>query len=374
MLQQKVFDLFNLLKADNLSLFYQGVTHDDITDKLISLSDENIKGQTELERIRKRVSVAISECFQNLIRHRDIPAEKESQLKRPSMFMIRNIGRDYYIGSANLIKKRKALQLKEQLGSLKGLNQEELRQMYMEILPNNTFSEKGGAGLGLIEMARKSKQRLEFDFLSLNRSLSLFFMQLSFCEEELSVKGPYGDDPVEEIFTLKQVQNMYHGLYEQKVLLLYKSDFSQEGMLPIVDMMENNLSRVATTNLLQKKVMYVLVELFQNIVKHASTSSGRQEGVLLVTEAGEGYEIYTGNFISNTYIPMLEKHLNNLNSLSEKELKALYKKELIKTPKNRKGGAGLGLIETARYSSGRFSFEFLPVDSTFSFFTLGIKI
>lgn len=374
MLQQKVFDFFNLLKADNLSLFYQGVTHDDITDKLISLSDENIKGQTELERIRKRVSVAISECFQNLIRHKDISAEKESRLKRPSMFMIRNIGRDYYIGSANLIEKRKALQLREQLGSLQRLNQEELRKMYLEILPNNTFSEKGGAGLGLIEMARKSKQRLEFDFLTLNRSLSLFFMQLSFCEENIALKMPGKENPEDEMFSLKQVQNMYNCLNEQKVMLLYKSDFSQEGMLPIVDMMENNLSRVASTNLIQKKVMYVLVELFQNIVKHASTSSGRQEGVLLVTEAGEGYEIYTGNFISNTDIPMLDKHLNNLNSLSQQELKVLYKKELIKTPKNRRGGAGLGLIETARNSSGRFSFGFLPAGNTLSFFTLGIKI
>ena len=372
MLQQKVFDLYHLLKADNLSLFYQGVTHDDITDKLISLSDENIKSQTaELERIRKRVSFAISECFQNLIRHKETPVKKENQLKRPSMFMIRNIGRDYYIGSANLIKKRKASQLKEQLGNLRGLNQEELRQMYLKMLPDTSFSEKGGAGLGLIEMARKSKQRLEFDFLSLNRSLSLFFMQLSFCEEKTAGTEA---EPSGEMFSLGQVQNMYNGLFEQKVMLLYKSDFSQDGMLSIVDMMENNLSRMTSARTIQKKVMYVLVELFQNIVKHAATASGRQEGVLLVAEAEQGYEIFTGNFMFNADIPVLEKHLTALNLKNREELKDYYKKELLKTQKSKKGGAGLGLIETARYSSSPFTFGFLPVDETFSFFTLGIKI
>lgn len=375
MLQQKVFDLYQTLKADNLSLFYQGVTHDDITDKLISLSDENIRAQTELERIRKRVSFAISECFQNLIRHKDIPAEKKDTLKRPSMFMIRNIGRDYYIGSANLIKKGKAGQLKRQLRSLKGLNQEELRQMYLKMLPDTRFSEKGGAGLGLIEMARKSKQRLEFDFLSLNRSLSLFFMQLSFCEEVVLPGGESERAGInEELFGLGQVQAMYSELSDHHVLLLYKSDFSQEGMLPIVDMMENNLSSLASTRILQKKVMYVLVELFQNIVKHAATLSGRQEGVLMVTEAGKGYELYTGNFIMNSDIPTLEEHLNLLNNLEQEELKVLYRRELMNTQKKIKGGAGLGLIETARYSSGPFSFGFLPVEENVSFFTLGIKI
>lgn len=372
MLQQQVFDLYHLLKADNLSLFYQGVTHDDITDKLISLSDENIRSQTaELERIRKRVSFAISECFQNLIRHKDLTAEKEEKLKRPSMFMIRNIGRDYYIGSANLIKKNRAKVLKEQLGNLKGLNQEELRQMYLRMLPDTSFSDKGGAGLGLIEMARKSKQRLEFDFLSLNRSLSLFFMQLSFCEEkaEAQVAGI-----CREPFALGQVQTMYNCLFEQKVMLLYKSDFSQDGMIPIVDMMENNLSKMTSPRLIQKKVMYVLVEMFQNIVKHAATASGRQEGVLLVSEAGEGYEIYTGNFMFNSEILLLKNHLNNLNSKSPEELKDYYKEELVKTQKSRKGGAGLGLIEMARYGSSPFVYGFLPVDENFSFFTLGIKI
>ena len=374
MQQQEVFDLFRLLKADNLSLFYQGVTHDDITDKLISLSDENIRSQIDLGRIRKRVSFAISECFQNLIRHKEIPVEKENRLRRPSMFMIRNVGRDYYIGSANLIKKEKARQLKEQLSSLKGLNKEELRQMYLKILPDGGFSDKGGAGLGLIEMARKSRQRLDYDFTSLNRSLSLFFMQLSFCEEIQDGEVINGGCMDEELYGLQKVQAMYNCLAEKKVLLLYRSDFSQDGMLPIVDMMENNLSSVASTRLLQKKVMYVLVELFQNIVKHAATTSGRQEGVLLVAEAEEGYEIYTGNFILNSDISGLEEHLNLLSSLNPEELNILYRQELVKTQINKKGGAGLGLIETARYSSNHFSFGFLPIDQKCSFFTLGIKI
>ena len=341
------------------------MTHDDITDKLISLSDENIRSQNELERIRKRVSVAISECFQNLIRHKDAPQGIDNEFYRPSMFMIRNLDRNYYIGSANLLKEEKAKQLKQQLGSLSKLSQPELRLLYLKLLPSADFSDKGGAGLGLIEMARKSKQKFEFDFLALNHYFSLFFMQLSFCAE---------GSKQEDVFNLQQVQTMYNTLLEQNVLLLYKSDFSQDGMLPIVDMMENNLSNVAATRLMQKKVMYVLVEMFQNIVKHAATQGGRQEGVLLIASAGLEYELVTGNFVHNKDVPSLRNYLEELNHLNQDELKEMYRKELLKTSRNIKGGAGLGLIEIARYSSSPFGYRFLLVDEEFSFFTLGIKI
>lgn len=372
MLLQKVFDLFNLLRADNLSLFYQGVTDDDITDKLISLSDENIRSQTELERIRTRVSFAISECFQNIIRHRDVPVEREKQHNRPSMFMVRNIGRNYYIGSANLVKKEKGLQLKRQLRDLHKLSREELRQMYLKMLPESDFSEKGGAGLGLIEMARKSKQNFEFDFLSLSRYLSLFFMQLSFCEEEIVPEEKMKDRKGGP--DLEQVRSMYNGLFEQNIMLLYKSDFSQDGMLPILDMMENNLRRVAASRLVQKKVMYVLVELFQNIIKHAATSAGRQEGVLLISAVEDGFELCTGNFIIKKDIPAFSRHLEKLNQLNQQGLQELYRKELTQVQQSTKGGAGLGLIETARYGNNGFVYSFLPVDDEISFFSLGIRI
>lgn len=120
--------------------------------------------------------------------------------------------------------------------------------------------------------------------------------------------------------------------------------------------------------------MYVLVELYQNIVKHAANIQGRQEGILLVVEKGPAYEVYTGNFIRNTEVEALQLQLKTLVGLDQTGLKQLYREELIRDQSTTKGGAGLGLIETARYCSGQFRYEFLPIDSDISFFSLGIKL
>lgn len=362
----KVLSFFNLLREDSLSLFYQGITHDDITDKLISLSDTNIRNQAALVNLRKRVSFAISECFQNIIRHKEEPRIKKTEDRqlRPSMFMIRNQGNGYYIGSANLLKAGKAVRLKNQLQNLNNLNAEELRQMYLQLLPSAEFSEKGGAGLGLIEMARKTKQKFEYDFVRLNRNFSFFSLQLSFNEGEENLTGP----------SFQETRNLYDSLLQHQLLLLYKSDFSQESMMPLIDMMENNLNGKGSNQLVYKKVLYVLIELFQNIIKHAATVENRQEGILLISPTESGYELCTGNFIDNKGVEALQQHLEQLNVLNEEELKQLYRKELIGAHSRKKGGAGLGLIEIARYSNSPFQFSFLPVDNNVSFLSLGITI
>lgn len=377
MFLQKVFDLFHLLSKDKMSLFYQGVTHDDITDKLIGLSDENIRSQTALSRMRKRVSFAISECFQNIIRHKDIPRSPQAEHDWPSMFMVRNISNAYYIGSVNLINDENIDKLREQLLKLNELSEEELRSMYLQQLPTATFSEKGGAGLGLIEMARKSRQKFEFDFLSVVEDMSLFVIQQPFCEgrqetdrqEVTESSANAGLMP-----GISQVKDLYQCLQQQKVMLLYRSDFSQDGMFPLMDMMENNLKAGSGISLVSRKLMYVLVELYQNIVKHAANIQGRQEGILLVVEKGPAYEVYTGNFIRNTEVEALQLQLKTLVGLDQTGLKQLYREELIRDQSTTKGGAGLGLIETARYCSGQFRYEFLPIDSDISFFSLGIKL
>ena len=46
--------------------------------------------------------------------------------------------------------------------------------MYVDTLTNGVISKKGGAGLGFITMAMKSKNKLEFQFNNINDEISCF--------------------------------------------------------------------------------------------------------------------------------------------------------------------------------------------------------
>ena len=56
------------------------------------------------------------------------------------------------------------------------MNAEELKTYYREVLSSNELSEKGGAGLGIIDLVRKSGNKIEYRFDTVNEQFSFFSM------------------------------------------------------------------------------------------------------------------------------------------------------------------------------------------------------
>lgn len=365
MLVYKVYELYQALEEDSLSLFYLGDVSDSITEKLIALNDRRISGQENDIKSGRKVAFLIAECFQNVIRHQEQPVEMAGKKGSASMFMIRHLYHQYAVASVNLVRNERVTPLQEKLKNLSRLNSTELRKMYLDILPIGELSDKGGAGLGLIEMARRTGQQFQYDFEQKDDQQSLFYFQLQLQEKTLL--------PVEAT-PIKSTRHLYSSMMEEDILLLYKSDFSQNSMMPVLEMIEHNLYQQGQKIFRQKAILYVLVELFQNIIKHGAAWHGRQEGVLTICRHHGHYLLCAGNFVAQDRIPQLRQHLLQINALDKGGLQQLYKQELRNSPGSTKGGAGLGLIETGRYSSGSFDFSFVSVDDHHSFFTLSTSI
>ncbi len=367
MLVYKVYELYQALEKDSLSLFYLGDVSDSITEKLIALNDKKLTDQNNSLKSGRKVAFLIAECFQNVIRHQEQPVENVGVSGGSSMFMLRHQDLQFAVASVNLVHNERVGPLQSKLSNLRRLSSSELRKMYLDILPGTDFSEKGGAGLGLIEMARRSGQQFQYDFEKKDNK-SLFFFQLQLQEETVMVHQP-------RVIPLQETQALYKNLLEEDILLLYKSDFSQRTMMPVLEMIEHNLQQKGPKLYQQKAVLYVLVELFQNIMKHGAPWHGRQEGVLTICRQDGYYLICAGNFVAQDKIPQLRQHLLQINGLDKGGLQQLYKQELRSSPNSSvKGGAGLGLIETGRYSRSSFDFSFVTVDDHHSFFTLSTTI
>jgi hypothetical protein len=56
-------------------------------------------------------------------------------------------------------------------------NKEELKNLYQGILSDGELSEKGTAGLGMIDIARKSGQKLGYDFHPVNEKYSFYSLE-----------------------------------------------------------------------------------------------------------------------------------------------------------------------------------------------------
>ena len=145
-------------------------------------------------------AIPISECFQNIIRHGEDAVPADIISFSTGMFMTRNIGGAYSITSANLIENGRVRLLEKQLSKINSLSKDELKTLYREILYEGEVTGKGGAGLGLIEMARKSGEKLEYSFEQVDDAYSFFYLQIKLnnkksvettSEESISIQSAF---------------------------------------------------------------------------------------------------------------------------------------------------------------------------------------
>jgi hypothetical protein len=84
----------------------------------------------------------------------------------------------YKVSTGNFIRNEKVGALKERLEKIKSMDKEELKELYKFILNNQEFSKKGGGGLGLIDMAKRTNGRLEYKFVEYNKDYSFFNLDI----------------------------------------------------------------------------------------------------------------------------------------------------------------------------------------------------
>ena len=362
-----LFDFYQVLKEDNMSFVYQGQFDDSITEKLLMLSEFNISNSEEVRKLRKKVSFIMIESFQNIVRHGDKPKAKGLQAEYPSIFFLSNRGKAVYVTSINIIGNEHIPELKRKLERVNTLSKEELKELFSKIMMEEAFSDKGGAGLGLIEMARKSGESVDYDFeeLSDTKSNCLMRFKLKGADEEGTV----------EYTPLADVKTLHNQFRNENILMLYKGDFSHEAVVPVIQMMEQNMKQLVAEVGSQKRIFNVLVEVLQNISRHGDLNpKGKKHGLFMIGKTDEGFAVYAGNLIKNKKVAEVKTKLSKLAELNSEELHQLYRTTLRKERISTDSGAGLGLIDIFRDSNGGVGFDFRDTDNDQTFYSIAVNI
>lgn len=126
--------------------------------------------------IRKKIFNIAVEALQNLYHHtRDfiVPGKTNEEI-RQIRFRLSEDSEYFYIETSNLLLKDQLKIVEEKINFVNQLSKEELKEMHRKMLANNEISGKGGAGLGFIDMRRKSGLDLIYSVENLNHELAQF--------------------------------------------------------------------------------------------------------------------------------------------------------------------------------------------------------
>lgn len=157
---------------------FGGCTHKDLHIQLIESAERQLTEFGECIRIRKRVINVLIECLGNISFHAQRPSQETIPFFNAAIAITRS-GNRYIIDTTNIVSQEQIATLKTTIDKLNGLAFHELTELYITTLNTDRPTSSPGAGLGLIEMARRSKQKLHYQFQELDHGLQMFSFQVT---------------------------------------------------------------------------------------------------------------------------------------------------------------------------------------------------
>ena len=164
------YKVYEEMKGNKVLLSYKGEVSFDMVKSLLDIIEARLEREEKKPKVKKKVFNVLVECLQNLCHN--VEATEEAVI----LFWVEN--GSYQVATGNYIRKNKIPKLEAWLEKVNSLSKQGLRDFYKTILDNDTFSEKGGAGLGFIDIARKSGEKLSYEFEPVDNEISFFSFRI----------------------------------------------------------------------------------------------------------------------------------------------------------------------------------------------------
>ncbi len=171
-----VYDFYSSMKAHEIKLVYEGKVTHQITKAFIALAETQMGETEEAARVQRMVFHVMVECLQNISRHADEYDMDEPAYSGKGIFMVSNTNEAYCITTGNAIHNQKIPELEEMLKEINSLEGKDLKELYVQQMREGRLSSKGGAGLGFIDIRRKTGERLDYHFLPIDDEYSFFLL------------------------------------------------------------------------------------------------------------------------------------------------------------------------------------------------------
>ncbi len=162
-----------------------------------------------------------------------------------------------------------------------------------------------------------------------------------------------------------------HSIDTSTFFVSHFGELSQEMVNDISIETEQKMIQSGDKKVVVKKAFNILVEGLQNIRLHgAKDKNGIQTSFLKIAKDELAYKILMGNLVSNNSIKTISDKINLINSSDLKQIKEMYVATLTNGIISKKGGAGLGFITMAMKSKNNLDFNFEPINSDISCFSV----
>lgn len=281
------------------------------------------------------------EAYQNIVRHRPaLPFYGQNAMARPA-FIVRSNDRIQSLVAINVVPDTIKDQILDRVKHINSLSAVELKRAFLEGLESNSISEKGGAGLGLIEMARRSKNRLGCRMKPLEKGYSIYHLAV--------IIGESSKDEVEAL--LDTAEDFHRICVEEDLMLLHKGELSASAVSAVLPMVQRDMDDSPHKASIRSRAYLAAIEVFRSL-------DNTSDGIFSLCRNGDDYVISVGQELSRRDAEQLESVISSTNGLSKEQLDVNFRRSLLsQDPKDKEER---GLLDLAICSKEKLEYSTEP--------------
>jgi hypothetical protein len=166
---------YEIKYEEQVLLSYNGKGSDELISHMIELAKNKLDKIESNVTLKKRVMHIIIEILQNIYHHK-----VEFSLVDYQTFVFYLFQKDngYILVSGNYVPGAKTKIISDWIDHFSALSSIELKKAYRRQLMIGAFTHRGGAGLGLLDIIRKSNGNVDYKVVPVDKDYSFFLMEV----------------------------------------------------------------------------------------------------------------------------------------------------------------------------------------------------
>lgn len=159
-----------VVEGDHISVLYEGEIVQELIKYLAVRIENKLKEYSMTDRVRKVLFHVSIEMLQNICKYSD------DKIKNRGIFIFGKTDSLYFISSGNIIMTKKYDIIENKINYLNMLNSEELTKIYESYISQQSYNNLGGAGLGFVDIIRRTGQKLQCNFEKISDDTSFLLL------------------------------------------------------------------------------------------------------------------------------------------------------------------------------------------------------
>lgn len=168
-----IYERYKNLNIKDITLVFEGQITHQVMKALTSLVEEQLD-ELENDKVLRRVYHVMVESLRNINRHAEAYEYRGHPYPGMGLVLVAKNRERFQVTTGNIIENSHVEDLSMFLGKLNNLDSDALDDLYKKQMREGILSPEGGAGLGFIDIKRKTGNPLDYSFVKIDDETSFF--------------------------------------------------------------------------------------------------------------------------------------------------------------------------------------------------------